>query len=133
MPARSRIYSDQKIDMNWRAKPDNLVWSFPTGPRGESLEGNPYDIEWEDFMDAVRNDKPYNEVDRGVAASVVTSMGRMAAHTGQEITYDQMLNSAHQMAPGVEKLTLDSDSPLMPDADGRYAKPEPGIKKDREY
>ena len=84
-------------------------------------------------MDAVRNDKPYNEVDRGVAASVVTSMGRMAAHTGQEITYDQMLNSPHQMAPGVEKLTLDSDSPLMPDADGRYAKPEPGIKKDREY
>ena len=133
VPARSRIYSDQKIDLNWRAKPDNLVWSFPTGPCGESLEGNPYDIEWEDFMDAVRNDKPYNEVDRGVAASVVTSMGRMAAHTGQEITYDQMLNSPHQMAPGVEKLTLDSDSPLMPDADGRYAKPEPGIKKDREY
>ncbi|MCP5539933.1 MAG: Gfo/Idh/MocA family oxidoreductase [Akkermansiaceae bacterium] len=133
VPARSRIYSDQNIDYNYRATPENLVWAFPMGPRGASLEGNPYDIEWEDLMEAIRNDKPYNEVDRGVAASVVTSMGRMAAHTGQEITYDQMLNSEHQMAPGVENLTMDSDSPLMPDENGRYPIPEPGVKKDREY
>jgi len=133
VPARSRIYADQNIDLNWRGKPDNLVWAFPTGPRGASLEGNPYDIEWEKLIEAIRNDTPHNEVDRGVAASVTTSMGRMAAHTGQEITYDQMLNCDHQMAPGVEELTMDSDSPLMPDAEGRYAHPEPGIKKDREY
>ncbi len=133
VPARSRIYSDQNIDLNWRGKPDNLVWAFPSGARGVSLEGNPYDIEWEVLVDAVRNDTPHNEVDRGVAASVTTSMGRMAGHTGQEITYEQMLGSEHQMAPGVEKLTMDSDSPLMPDEDGRYPKPEPGIKKDREY
>ncbi len=133
VPARSRIYSDQNIDLNWRGKPDNLVWAFPTGPRGESLEGNPYDIEWEVLIDAIRNDKPHNEVERGVAASVTTSMGRMAAHTGQEITYDQMLNSDHVMAPNVETLTMDGDSPLMPDENGRYPIPEPGIKKEREY
>lgn len=133
VPARSRIYSDQNIDLNWRGTPDNLLWSFPTGPRGASLEGNPYDIEWEVLIDAIRNGKEHNEVDRGVAASLVTSMGRMAAHTGQEITYDQMLNSDHVMAPGVENLTMESDSPLMPDENGRYPIPEPGIKKDREY
>ena len=60
-------------------------------------------------------------------------MGRMAAHTGQVITYDQMLNSEFVMAANVKDLTLESDSPLMPDAEGRYAVPEPGIKKDREY
>jgi predicted dehydrogenase len=133
VPARSRIYTDQNINLDWRATPDNLAWSFPTGDRGASLEGNPYDIEWEVFMDAVRNNKEHNEVARGVAASTTTSMGRMAAHTGQEITYDQMLNSEHVMAPNITELTLDSDSPLMPDAEGRYARPEPGIKKDREY
>ena len=84
-------------------------------------------------MDAIRNNKPYNEVDRGVAASVTTSMGRMAAHTGQEITYDQMLNSKHQFAPEVEKLTLESDSPLLANADGIYPVPEPGKKKKQEY
>ncbi|HRQ87797.1 MAG TPA: Gfo/Idh/MocA family oxidoreductase [Bacteroidia bacterium] len=133
VPARSRLYSDQNIDLNWRAKPSNLLWSFPTGPRGESLEGNPYDIEWEDFVDAIREDKPYNEVEVGVSSSMVTSMGRMAAHTGQVITYDQILNSEFVMAPNVAELTLQSDSPLMPDADGRYPVPEPGVKIDREY
>ncbi len=133
VPARSRIYSDQNIDMNWRGTPANLVWSFPTGDRGASLEGNPYDIEWETLVEAIRENHVYNEVERGVAASVTTSMGRMAAHTGQSITYDQMLNSEFVMAPNVKDLTLESDSPLMPDAEGRYAVPEPGIKKDREY
>jgi predicted dehydrogenase len=133
VPARSRIYSDQNIDLNWRGTPKNLVWSFPAGPRGESLEGSPYEIEWEKLIEAIRNDTPHNEVERGVIVSVVTSMGRMAAHTGQEITYDQMLNCEHVMGPGVENLTMESDSPLKPDENGKYPRPEPGIKKDREY
>ena len=49
-------------------------------------------------MDAVRDDKPYNEVKRGVEASLVSSMGRMAAHTGREITFDEMLQCEHEMA-----------------------------------
>ena len=70
---------------------------------------------------------------RGVEASVVTSMGRMAAHTGQEITYDQMLNCEHEFAPGVDQLTYETPSPLMPQFDGKYPVPEPGVKKEREY
>ena len=31
----------------------------------------------------------------------------------------------------VDKLTLDSDSPLMPDENGKYPIPYPGIIKDR--
>jgi hypothetical protein len=61
-------------------------------------------------------------------------MGRMAAHTGKEITYDDMLHCKHEFAPGIDKLaTIDSPSPLMPGADGKYPVPEPGIKRDREY
>lgn len=133
VPARSRIYSDQNIDLNWRATPDNLEWAFPTGPRGLSLEGSPYDIEWELLIEAIRENKEHNEVDRGVAASVVTSMGRMAAHTGQIVTYEEMLNHPLAMAPNVKDLSLDGKTPLLPDSDGRYPKPEPGILKDREY
>jgi hypothetical protein len=59
-------------------------------------------------------------------------MGRMAAHTGQEITFDQMLNSDHEFAPGIDKLTADSPAPLQPDARGFYPVPEPGRKR-REY
>jgi predicted dehydrogenase len=92
----------------------------------------PYQNEWNDLMEAIMNDKPYNEVKRGVEASLVTSMGRMSAHTGQEITFDQMLNSDHEFAPGIDNLTKDSPGPLPSDEKGAYPRPEPGKKK-REY
>ena len=105
--------------------PQNKLW--------ESTDSsNPYHNEWEDLLDAITNDKPYNEVKRGVEASVVTSMGRMAAHTGLEITFDQMLNSDHEFAPGIDKITAESAGPLPSDAKGMYPRPEPG-KKTREY
>ncbi len=81
-------------------------------PKSRGDEENPYQNEWNDLVDAIRNDKPYNEVKRGVEASLVTSMGRMAAHTGKIITYDQMLNGQHEFAPGLDKLTMDSPAPL---------------------
>jgi predicted dehydrogenase len=93
----------------------------------------PYQNEWNDLVDAIVNNKPYNETKRGVEASLVTSMGRMAAHTGQEITFEQMLNSDHEFAPDVDKWTsLESPAPLTADAKGLYPKPAPG-KKTREY
>ncbi|MBV6458742.1 MAG: Inositol 2-dehydrogenase/D-chiro-inositol 3-dehydrogenase [Fimbriimonadaceae bacterium] len=94
---------------------------------------NPYQNEWDALIDAIRNDKPFNEVKRGVQASLVTSMGRMAAHTGQVITYDGILNGDHEFAPGLDKLTADTPAPLQPNADGRYPVPMPGITKLREY
>jgi len=109
--------------------PSDMIWQS----KGKPGEEKPYQNEWNDLMDAIRNDKPYNEVQRGVEASLVTSMGRMAAHTGQEITYDQMLNCQHEFAPDVDKLTMDSPAPLRSDSQGRYPVPQPGIVKDREY
>lgn len=106
---------------------ENLAWAFP------QPEPNPYQLEWDDLMEAIRADKPYNEARRGAIASLVTSMGRMAAHTGQEITYDQILQSPHEMAPDADKLTADGPAPVVPGPDGRYPQPEPGVKKDREY
>lgn len=119
----SSIYRSQnprRSDMVWESK-------VPAD------EGDPYQNEWHDLIEAIRNDQPYNEARRGTEASLVTSMGRMAAHTGQEITFDEILNSTHEMAPGLDKLTSNSPAPLQPDANGRYPIPEPGMKKDREY
>ena len=109
--------------------------AYAHGTKGSAVisTAGHYDIEWEVLLDAIRNNKEHNEVERGVAASVTTSMGRMAAHTGQVITYDQMLNQPNPMSPNIKELTLDGDSPLMPDADGRYPQPQPGVLKDREY
>jgi hypothetical protein len=90
-------------------------------------------MEWEDLIEAIRQDKPYNEMQRGVEASVVTSMGRMAAHTGRIVTFNEMLNSQHEFAPNLDKLTLDGPAPLLPDAQGKYPIPQPGINTRSEF
>jgi predicted dehydrogenase len=103
------------------------VWAFP------QPEPNPYQLEWDDLVNAIRQNQPYNEVKRGVEASLVTSMGRMAAHTGQIITYDQILELDHEFAPDVDKLTMDAPAPLVAGPDGKYPVPQPGVTKTREY
>jgi predicted dehydrogenase len=132
-PGLTRIYKGHTIprvnnrkELPLPADP-NVAWAFP------QPEKSPYQWEFDDLLDAIRNDKPYNEVKRGAEASLVASMGRMAAHTGQIVTFDQMLNHPHEFAPDVDKLTLDGPAPLQAGSDGRYPIPEPGIKKDREY
>lgn len=94
---------------------------------------NPYQNEWEVLINKIRANEMHNEVQTGIQTCAVTSMGRMAAHTGQEITYDAFINCPHEFAVGVDKLTYEAPSPLMPEANGKYAIPEPGIKKEREY
>jgi predicted dehydrogenase len=106
---------------------ENQLWAFP------QPEPNPYQLEWNDLIDAIRQDKPYNEVKRGATASLVTSMGRMAAHTGQVITFEEMVKVEHEFAPNVDKFTMDSPAPLVADANGKYPVPAPGQLKDREY
>jgi predicted dehydrogenase len=120
-PARCRIYNGQKMDSS------NLVWKC------RQPEPNPYQLEWDHLMHAIREDKPYNECKRGAEASLVTSMGRLACHTGQVVTLDQMLGHDHEFAPDVDKLTLNSAAPLLAGADGKYAVPQPGIITTREY
>jgi predicted dehydrogenase len=107
----------------------NLLWESKVS----SDQRDPYQNEWNALIDAIRKDQPYNETKRGVEASLVTSMGRMAAHTGQEITYEDMLNCDHEFAPGLDKLTMNSPAPLRADKDGKYPIPMPGTVKDREY
>ena len=114
------------IHKGQNASRGNMLWQSKVDPK----ENDPYLNEWNDLMNAIRNDKPYNEVPFGVQASVVTSMGRKAAHTGQEITYDEMLNSEKEYAPGIENWTMDSPPPVVADADGKYPVPMPGIKKE---
>jgi len=120
-PAKSRIYSGHNFSKQ------DLTWAFP-GP-----EPNPYQVEWNELIDAIRNDKVHNEVERGTKASLVTSMGRMAAHTGQLVTYDEMLNHEHEFAPNLDKLTLASAAPLTSGDSGKYPIPLPGINANREF
>ena len=120
-PGRCQIFSGQSQTSADR------VWKYQ--PREES----PYVLEWKDLLTAITNNESYNEIPRGVAASMTTSMGRMAAHTGREVTYEQMLGCDHEFAPNIASLTPDGPAPLVADAEGRYPQPQPGIITEYEY
>jgi predicted dehydrogenase len=121
-PARCRIYKTHRI-----GKKEDLAWRFP--PR----EPDPYQLEWDHLVEAIRKDKPFNEAKRGAEASLVTAMGRLAAHTGKVWTYEQTLEHEHELAPSVDKLAMDSPAPLQANAEGKYPVPRPGIEIKREF
>src|SRR5262249_47665003 len=120
-PAKSRIYLGQK------ASKRNLAWAYP------QPEPNPYQLEWDHLIAAIRQDKPYNEARRGAEASPGTTMGRMAAHAAQAVPWDDILTCEHESAPYVDQLTLDGPAPIHAGPDGKYPMPQPGIVRDREY
>jgi predicted dehydrogenase len=120
-PARCKIYRGQNYTNQ------DIVWRAPR------QEPDPYQVEWEDLMRAIRTNQPYNELRRGIEASLVTAMGRLAAHTGQVITRDHMLNHNRELAPTVAQLTMDSPAPVRAGPDGKYPVPQPGILTDQEY
>jgi hypothetical protein len=120
-PAKCRIMKGHSFDL------DNTIWAYPPP------EADPYQLEWDTLLEAVRKDKLYNEVKRGAEASLVTAMGRIAAHTGRVVTFDEMLASDQELAPDVDKLTLDGPAPLQIGKDNKYPVPQPGHKGKREY
>ncbi|MGA2030694.1 MAG: gfo/Idh/MocA family oxidoreductase [Thermoguttaceae bacterium] len=101
----------------------DLIWEYK-GP-----ECNDYQAEHDLLFDAIRTNKPYNEAQRCAKAAMAGIIGRMAAESGQEITWDQAMASQIELAPGLDKYTLDSPAPVLPDAQGHYPIAMPGITK----
>ncbi len=100
--------------------PENQIWNY-RGPRA-----NAYQHEHDLLFDAIRNNKPYNEAERSARAAMAGILGRMAAESGQTVTWDEALASNLELAPGLDKFTLDSKPPIVPDPQGQYPVATPG-------
>ena len=87
-------------------------WHYE-GPETESqLFGKMYEVEHADFYDSIRRGQPINDGEHMCNSTLMAIMGRTAAYTGQEITWEQMLNSQERLVP--EKLTWDMELPIKP-------------------
>lgn len=96
------------------------AWRVPRGTK----EKNPYQQEHDDLFDAIRNDKPYNEAERGAMSTLTAIMGRTATYTGILVERDAVLNSQHARVP--DKYDWNGTPPTLPDANGFYPIPVPG-------
>ncbi len=113
-----------KIYRGHQQTPENLLWEF------EGRDPNPYVVEWQRLLDAIRQDKPHNEARRAGEADIAALMGRMATHSGQFITWDQAMNSPFQFVADIDSMTFDTPAPMHAGPNGLYAPPQPGITKE---
>lgn len=60
---------------------------------------NMYQVEHDELFKSIQNGKPINDGDRMVNSTLMAIMGRMAAYSGKEITWDMALNSQEVLVP----------------------------------
>jgi predicted dehydrogenase len=89
-------------------------WRF----RGE--EKNMYDLEHEALFTAIRNGDVINDGERMMLSTLVAIMGREAAYTGQQISWEDITESMQDLAP---------DTLAWADAFEPTPMPQPGITK----
>ncbi len=115
--------SRPRIFKRHRQTSENVIWKYD-GPRC-----NAYQVEHDLLFEAIREDKPYNETERSAYAAMTGILGRMAAESGKMLTWEQALASNLELAPGLDRYTMDSDPPVKPNDEGGYPIAMPGQTK----
>ncbi|GAB6186577.1 Gfo/Idh/MocA family protein [Thermopirellula anaerolimosa] len=115
---KPRIYKSQRMEKS------EIVWECP------EPDVNPYHAEWAVLLDAVMNDKPHNEARRAGLANLAALMGRMAAHTGQRVTWDEAMNSEFKFVDDIDHLSFESTPPIQEGPDGIFPCAIPGVTKE---
>jgi predicted dehydrogenase len=86
-----------------------------TGAKAWKYSGqsnNMYQQEHDELFASIRSGKPINDGAWEAQSTLVALMGRMAAYTGQEITWEMMQNSQERLVP--EKLEWNMTLPIAP-------------------
>ncbi len=72
------------------------------GKTNWTWSGQPYDMyqrEHDVLFAAIRKNEPVNDGKRMTTSTLLAMMGRMAAYTGEQVTWDQALNSQEKLVP----------------------------------
>ncbi len=84
----------------------------PEAWRYTGAANNMYQTEHDEMYQSIRAGKPLNDGDRMCTSTLLAIMGRMAAYTGQEVTWEMALNSKESLVP--EKLDWSQPLPIAP-------------------
>ena len=86
---------------------------------------NPYQVEHDELFAAINaGEYKFADTKNGAIATMSSIMGRMATYSGQEVTWDDALNSELSLMP--EAYSWDVHPPVMPNDDGSYPVAKPG-------
>ena len=103
------------IDLN-----GNEIYSYKE--RGDK---SPYQIEHDKLFKSIRDGNVINDGEYGAKSTLTAIMGRMATYTGQEIKWNQIMESDQNLVP--DNLDWSSTPPVIPNSEGKYPIPIPGV------
>lgn len=83
-----------------------IIWKFRKPKSGAK---NMYQIEHDDLFKSIRTGEFINDGPRMMHSTMLGVMGRMSAHTGKELTWDQALNAKEDLFPAEENLQWDQE------------------------
>ena len=76
-------------------------WAFQ-GERNDM-----YQVEHDELFASIRSHKPVNDGETMARSSMLGIMGRMAAYSGQTITWEEAINSTQVLAPAIDEYRWD--------------------------
>jgi predicted dehydrogenase len=112
--ATVHMFKDQRIEKS------NIAWTPPKD------QYSPWQYEWNELIKSIREDRPHNEIQRAVYSDLTSLMGRAACHTGQEVTWEQMMASNFQFCDYLDDLDYVSAAPVKADENGQFPVPIAG-------
>lgn len=97
-----------------------VVWKYQEeGQDPGKTKFNPYDQEHVDFVNAIRTNQPMNEAEHLAHSTLIGIMGREAAYTGKEVSWDEMMDSNERLGPteyAMGPVALKAEVPVPGDA-----------------
>jgi hypothetical protein len=108
------MFKDQRIGE------DNIAWT----PTKDAY--SPWQYEWNEFIKSIREDRHHNEGKRAAYSDMTTLMGRAACHTGQTVTWEDMMKSNFLFCDYLDSLGPNSPVPVQADEAGQFPVPIPG-------
>lgn len=85
--------------------------------------------EFEDLFTDLRSGNLPHEVQYGATSTMTAILGRMAAYSGQPVTWDEALGSPCSLADIDSLVSLDQTAPVQPDRNGDYPVAVPGATR----
>ncbi len=108
-----------------------MTWEFPRKDEAGKRRNlhNGHQDEHHDLFAAIRRGEIPNEGDFGAYSTMTSVLGRMATYSGKEIWWKDALATELGISP-VEKFhSFDDTPPIVPNPDGTYPIPTPGVTK----
>ena len=103
------------------------IWGEEKPERWRGKIDDAYQVEHDELFAAVRNDTPYSEADYGAKSTMTAILGRLATYSGKKVTWDEAMTSEKSLIP--DELGWEVDPPVLPNEDGVYPVPMPGVTK----